>query len=126
MYEEQAILANLVATRAEERPDGELLTFVHIDSHGEMQEESRTYADLWRHGSQLAGALTAAGMGVGDNFALVMQNHPEFVDVMVASSICGTSVGSALAPHPERRSIKTNSPATIRFLILIVPSIREL
>jgi crotonobetaine/carnitine-CoA ligase len=90
VYEEQTILANLIATRAEERPDGELLTFVHIDSHGEMQEESRTYADLWRNGSQLAGALRAAGMGVGDNFAVVMQNHPEFVDFMVASSICGT------------------------------------
>ena len=90
MYEEQAILANLVATRAEDRPNQELLTFVHIGANGELQQETRTYAELWHNGCQLAGALSAVGMGEGDNFALVMQNHPEFVDVMVASSICGT------------------------------------
>ncbi len=38
----------------------------------------------------MAAALAAAGMKKGDSFALVMQNHPEFVDTMVASSICGT------------------------------------
>jgi crotonobetaine/carnitine-CoA ligase len=90
VYEEQAILANLIATRADDRPDRELLTFVHIGTDGELQQETRTYAELWRKGCQLAGALSAAGMGEKDNFALVMQNHPEFVDVMVASSICGT------------------------------------
>ncbi len=90
MYEEQAILANLVAARAKQRPDAELLTFVHIGPDGELLQEARTYADLWRNGSQLAGALRSVGMGEGDKFALVMQNHPEFVDVMVASSICGT------------------------------------
>jgi crotonobetaine/carnitine-CoA ligase len=90
VYEEQAILANLVATRAEERPDQELLTFVSIGTEGEFEEETRTYGALWQNGSRLAGALTAAGMAGGDSFALVMQNHPEFVDVMVASSICGT------------------------------------
>jgi crotonobetaine/carnitine-CoA ligase len=88
--EYQAILANLVAARATDRPDDELLTFVHIDPDGKLQDESRSYADLWRNGQQLAGALQAAGMQRGDNFALVIQNHPEFVDAMVASSICGT------------------------------------
>ena len=90
MPEHQAILANLVAARATDRPDDELLTFVHIDPDGKLQDESRSYADLWRNGQQLAGALQAAGMQRGDNFALVIQNHPEFVDAMVASSICGT------------------------------------
>lgn len=90
MYEEQAILANLVATRADQQPDAELLTFVHIGDDGELLEETRTYSDLWRNGCQLAGALSDAGMVKGDNFALVMQNHAEFVDVMVASAVCGT------------------------------------
>ena len=90
MFEEEAILANLVAADANQRRDADLLTFVHIGPDGELLQEVRTYGDLWRNGSQLAGALRSAGMGEGDNFALVMQNHPEFVDVMVASSICGT------------------------------------
>ena len=89
MYEEQAILANLVASRAEQLPDRELLTFVNIGTEGEFQEETRSYGELWRNGSQLAGALSGVGMGSSDSFALVIQNHPEFVDVMVASSICG-------------------------------------
>ena len=90
VYEEQAILANLVATQAAAQADSDLLTFVHVDSDGALKEEKRSYADLWRCGSRLAGGLRAEGMGSGDNFALVMQNHAEFVDVMVASSICGT------------------------------------
>lgn len=90
MSADEAILANLIAARAESHGSEELLTFVSVLPDGSLGEERRDYAQLWRNGQAMAGALQSAGMSRGDNFALVMQNHPEFVDAMVASSICGT------------------------------------
>ena len=87
---DQAILANLISTRASAGDDFDVLTFVHFDSGSELVEQFRSYQDLQHNGQRLASALLEAGMGKGDSFALVMQNHPEFVDTMVASSICGT------------------------------------
>jgi crotonobetaine/carnitine-CoA ligase len=86
----QLILANRVRSWCENAPDHDVLTFVSIDEHGEFQEEIRTYQQLWDNGQRLATWLRAQGMGRGDAFAIVMQNHPEFVDLMVASSILGT------------------------------------
>ena len=67
-----------------------IVTFVDIDADGAFVEEPRTYADLLDAGRELAGALRGAGMGEGDAFALVMRNHPEFLEAMVASEIAGT------------------------------------
>jgi crotonobetaine/carnitine-CoA ligase len=67
-----------------------LLTFVDIDAHGAFREETRSYRDLWENGQRLAAWMRARGMRSGETFAIVMQNHPEFVDLMVASSILGT------------------------------------
>ncbi|HWP65108.1 MAG TPA: AMP-binding protein [Candidatus Limnocylindria bacterium] len=82
----ELILADLIAQRAEEAPDLDVVTF---DGEGKRPHEVRTYADLWRHGGALAAALAARGMAVGDRFALLMRNHPEFVETMVAASIAG-------------------------------------
>lgn len=71
-------------------PDRDVLTFVDVRPDGTLAEEVRTYAVLLENGRRLAGALRAAGMQEGDAFALVMRNHPEFVDAMVASEIAGT------------------------------------
>ncbi len=71
-------------------PDRDVLTFVDVAPDGTLQEEVRTYAGLLRQGRIMAGALRAAGMQEGDAFALVMRNHPEFVDAMVASEMVGT------------------------------------
>jgi crotonobetaine/carnitine-CoA ligase len=87
---DQAILANLIDSRANEGDDFDVLTFVHVDAHNELREEVRSYRALQHNGQRLASALVAAGMAKGDSFALVMQNHPEFVDAMLASSVCGT------------------------------------
>ncbi|MFV3131998.1 AMP-binding protein [Niveispirillum sp. KHB5.9] len=71
-------------------PDRDVLTFVDVRPDGTLAEEVRTYAGLLAHGRTLAGALKQAGMQEGDAFALVMRNHPEFVDAMVASEMAGT------------------------------------
>lgn len=85
------ILANLIRNWCDKAPDDELLTFVSINEAGGFEDETRSYRQLWENGQRLAAWLRdEKGMRAGDAFALVMQNHPEFVDFMVASSILGT------------------------------------
>jgi crotonobetaine/carnitine-CoA ligase len=84
------ILANLVRNWCDRAPDRDVLTFVDVDANGQFQHETRSYQQLWDNGQRLAAWLREQGMQKGDVFALVMQNHPEFVDLMVASSILGT------------------------------------
>jgi crotonobetaine/carnitine-CoA ligase len=84
------IMANLIRNWCDREPDLNILTFVEIDAGGEFQDETRSYQQLWDNGQRLAAWLRDQGMQKGDAFALVMQNHAEFVDFMVASSILGT------------------------------------
>ena len=81
------ILADLIANRAEQRPDLDVLTFERWSLGGDLTDEVRTYADLHANANRIAVALIARGMAPGDRFALVMRNHPEFVETMIASSI---------------------------------------
>lgn len=67
-----------------------ITTFVTVGADGQLSEERRTYADLLAGGGILAGALRDAGMADQDAFAIIMRNHPEFVEAMVASEIAGT------------------------------------
>ena len=87
---DQTIFANLIAARANSGSDFDVLTFVHVDQDNALAEETRDYRTLYDNGQRLAAGLVREGMCKGDRFALVMQNHPEFVDTMVASSVCGT------------------------------------
>jgi len=87
---DERILANLIARQATERPDLDVLTFVDVKADGGFAEEVRTFRELWHNGQRVAQALRDAGMQTGERFALLMQNHPEFVDAMVGSSIAGT------------------------------------
>lgn len=84
------ILANLIADRMQRWPDRDVLTFVSINADGGFDDEIRTYADLWRNGQRVAAGLDAEGLQIGETFGVITQNHPEFVDVMVGSSIAGT------------------------------------
>jgi crotonobetaine/carnitine-CoA ligase len=84
------ILANLVRNWCDRTPERKILTFVAVGDQGEFIDETRSYGQLWDNGQRLAAWLRGQGMRSGDAFALVMQNHPEFVDFMVASSILGT------------------------------------
>ena len=59
-----------------EDPGGALYTHVPADG----TEEVLTAADLDRRSSQLAGAMVAKGVSVGDRVALGLRNSPELVD----------------------------------------------
>ena len=84
-----SIIANLIADWKAREPDLDVLTFVDI-AGGQFEHETRSYAQLWENAQKLARWLVDQGLQKGDSFALVMANHPEFVDFMVASSIVGT------------------------------------
>ncbi len=90
MTEQSLILAERVRSARDRSLGYELLTFVNIDPDGKFVEETRDYRELWDNGQRLAAWMRSQGMRKGDTFAIVMQNHPEFVDLMVASSILGT------------------------------------
>lgn len=83
------ILANLVANRAEELPDFDVLT---IEGGGVRPDEVRTYRDLWDNGRRMAQVMLTQGLQAGERVALLMANHAEFVEAMVAASIVGAVV----------------------------------
>lgn len=87
---------------ASEDPDKLLLTFVSIENDA-LVEVNRTAGELLDNARLLAAALADSGMKQGDRWALVMQNHPEFVEAMLASEILGTIfVPIDLRVQPER------------------------
>jgi crotonobetaine/carnitine-CoA ligase len=87
---DESVLVDMVRIRAERDPDFDVLTFEHLSlDGGTTPDEVRTYQDLAVNGNRLAAALVARGMGRGDRFALMMRNHPEFVEAMIAASITG-------------------------------------
>ncbi len=83
----ELILADMIAIRAETDPDLDVVTF---ENGLDQPVEIRTYADLFDNGNRIAAELIARGMAPGDRFALIMRNHPEFVETMVAASITGS------------------------------------
>lgn len=84
------ILADMIETRAQNNPDLDVLTFEHISlDGGATPDEIRTYADLHTNGNRIAAELIARGMERGDRFGLMMRNHPEYVEAMIAASISG-------------------------------------
>ncbi len=86
----QLILARLIAAWSQSDPERDVLTFVNVEADGALTGIERTYGELWLEGQRLARGLIEEGMAPGASFAIVMQNHPEFVDAMVASSIANT------------------------------------
>ena len=87
----ELILADLIALRAEQRPELDVLTFEHYSlDEGATADEVRTYAQLFTNANRLAAWLLARGMRPGDRFVITLRNHPEFVEAMVAASMTGT------------------------------------
>jgi crotonobetaine/carnitine-CoA ligase len=78
------ILADIIAAKAEAMPERDILTFEGGD---DREDEIRTYQLLWENGNRIAAGLIDRGMQPGDRYALIMRNHPEFVDAMVGTSI---------------------------------------
>jgi crotonobetaine/carnitine-CoA ligase len=86
----EIVLADLIAIRAEQRPDLDVLTFERWSvGDGTQPDEVRTYAQLHENAQRIAAALVRLGMARGDRFALMMRNHPEFVETLIAASITG-------------------------------------
>ncbi|MEM8784674.1 MAG: AMP-binding protein [Pseudomonadota bacterium] len=84
------ILANIIRTKCESASGLDVLTFVSVADDGSLTDRTRTYEELWNNGQRFAALLDELGMQQGQSFGLMMQNHPEFVDVMVGSSIANT------------------------------------
>ncbi|MGC8534183.1 MAG: AMP-binding protein [Rhizomicrobium sp.] len=82
----EMILADLIAARAETMPDLDVVTF---EGGGEREDEIRTYAQLWSNANRLAAGLIGRGMNYGDRFAILIRNHPEFIELMIAASLSG-------------------------------------
>ena len=82
----EMVLADLIAARAEKRPDLDVLTFEGGESR---VDEIRTYAALWTNANKLAAGLIQRGMNYGDRFAILIRNHPEFIELMIAASLTG-------------------------------------
>ena len=80
------ILADFFLGRAESKPDLPILTF---EGGGVFQDEHRTYAEIWINAGKIAHAMQARGISHGDTFAIMLRNHPEFIEAMVAASILG-------------------------------------
>jgi len=96
----ESVLADLVRVRAERQADLDCLTFEHFSPGASgssavapptpaTQAEVRTYADLATNANMLAATFVARGLEPGDHVAIVMRNHPEFVEAMIAASITG-------------------------------------
>ncbi len=87
---DETVLAGLVARRAEQNPDFDVLTFEHLSLGDGKPDEVVTYASLQEGANRIAHALIRAGLEPGDRFGLMMRNHPEFVMALVAASITGS------------------------------------
>jgi crotonobetaine/carnitine-CoA ligase len=89
----EGILADLVRLRAEQKPDLDVLTFEHLSlDGGASPDEVRTFAELATRANRLAAELAGRGLARGERFALMLRNHPEYVEAMVAASISGTVI----------------------------------
>ncbi len=77
-------IGHLVLDRTARQPDLEVLAFEH-----EGEQETRTYSELWQAGQAFARGLISRDAGAGRRIGLLLQNHPEFVELMIAASIAG-------------------------------------
>ncbi len=86
----EMVLGDLIRMRAEKLPERDVLTFEHLGlDGGATPDEVRTYADLATNANRIAAALIRKGLAPGDRFAILLRNHPEFVEAMIAASIAG-------------------------------------
>src|SRR6266853_1082764 len=91
------VLANVIANRVEALPDLEVLT---IDGGGVRPDDVRTFRQLWSNAQRMAGVLIDQGLQPGEHFALLMSNHSEFVEAMIAASFVG-AVFVPIAPRTK-------------------------
>lgn len=80
------ILADFFLERAESDPDFQILTF---EGAGVREDETRTWQEIWLNAQRIGAELINQGMEFGDRYAIMLRNHPEFVDSMAAASLLG-------------------------------------
>lgn len=103
----QVSFARRVRMLAEERPDEPVCRFVGQDGGG----PAPTWRELDRRASQLAGALAARGLGLGDRLALAIPNSPH----LVVSVLAGWKLGAV--PVPVRWDLPDWERARVRDVI---------
>jgi carnitine-CoA ligase len=79
--------ARLMGNRAISNSDCDVLTF---EGGGQRADNVRTYGQLWERGRRVGAGLRRLGVVPGDRFALLMANHPEFIEAMVAAGVTGS------------------------------------
>lgn len=88
-------LASLLYDLVSSDPERNALTF---EGAGVRPDVVRSYQDLWNNGQSLARGLRQRGIGPGSVIAVLMANHAEFVELMVA----GALLRAALVPVDPR------------------------
>jgi crotonobetaine/carnitine-CoA ligase len=89
------ILADFFLGRAENNADIEILTFTTSD---DRVDEIRTFGEIWENSQKLSSALLGRGINTGHSFAIMLRNHPEFIEAMVTAS----TLGAACVPIDPR------------------------
>lgn len=82
------VLANVVAAGVE-GPMGDAVIATFVDEKGGTFE-TRTYRQLYDNANAFAAHMIDHGMEKGDRFAVLLQNHPETMEALIAASIAGT------------------------------------
>lgn len=82
-------IAGVVQQWAADKADFQVLT---IEGAGVREDETRTYAQLWANGQNLAAGLRKLNIQPGDMVATLLANHVEFIDLMVAGSLLGATL----------------------------------
>lgn len=95
MARERGIFAacDIIATKAEQVPDLDVLTFEHLSlDGGATPDEVRTFADLQVNSNAVAAALIAEGLEPGDRVALMLRNHPQYVETLIGASAAAVCI----------------------------------
>lgn len=78
--------AGLIQQRAQTHGDFQIVTFV---DEAAGQTQTRTFQQLLDNGGRLASCLMARGVKAGDRFGVLLANHPELLEALVAASLLG-------------------------------------
>jgi crotonobetaine/carnitine-CoA ligase len=77
-------IASIIASFVQADPQREALLF---ENGAALADVHRSYGDLWHNAQHLARGLAARGVGHGSVIALLMANHAEFVEIMIATTL---------------------------------------
>lgn len=105
-------IASIVESFAKREPGREALLF---EGGHALPDVKRNYGQLWQNAQSLARGLAARGVGRGSVIALLMANHAEFVELVIATAL----LRAVLVPiDPRTRGEKLafmigNSRATV-------------